>query len=85
VTDLEILENYANEFCEVLNSYDVDSKYLYEIKDSLVFVLKDSFTFAMLKEEFFENEKHVLSMTNFGGLFIDKAPFEKNKELSCED
>jgi len=85
VTDEEILENYASEYCEMLNFYDSVSHYYYEIKIGIAFVFKDFFSFAMLKIENFENQKYILSMANSGYLFKDNAPFEQKKEVNCED
>lgn len=93
MTDEKILENYANEYCDVLNAYDVNSKYFFEMKPEyffqmkaeVAFVFKDFFSFAMLKIENVENQKYILSMTNSGYLFKDNAPFNEKKEVSCDN
>lgn len=85
VTDEEILKNYANDYCEVLNAYNHKLIFSYEMKKEHAFVLMNGFTFAMLKIEINGMDKHITSMTNFGGYFEDNAPFEQKKEVSCED
>jgi hypothetical protein len=84
VTDLQILERHAIEYCEILNAYNPSNDYRFTNEGKRLFILKDGYTFGMLRVMENEGVKSIFIMCR-KSFFIDYSPFEQKKEVSCED
>jgi hypothetical protein len=82
--NMKILEQYANEYCDVLNAYDPNNQYAFsEFEGDKIMLYRSLWPFAVIMKD--EEKKAVSVMTIQHGIFIDNSPFETSKEANTND